>query len=74
MLTSIRWSNNKTLWDIQNVFQATNDIGIKGKINMSWPSQKQQHLHNSTYLCAPKFAEAPLYMLFHLSLTIISVS
>lgn len=40
---------------------------------MSWPSQRQQHLNKSTYLCAHKFAKALLHTLSHLSLTIIPI-
>ena len=41
---------------LKKVFVATNATGIRGTINMSWPSQRLQHLNKSTYLCAHKLA------------------
>lgn len=37
---------------------------------MRWPSQTQQHLNNSMYLCTYKFAKVLLYTLSHLGVTI----
>ena len=49
---------------LKKVFVATNATGIRGTINMSWPSQRLQHLNKSTYLRAHKLAN-----LCHMSLS-----